>query len=198
MKFYKKENGSITIEAAMIIPLFLMLILLLTSFVKISIAEMALKESVSETAQTVAHYSYLAMVAQNTIKQKSDAFVDSLTEKAGASVGLENNVIANTLLGKIADSGKKLIPTSGNVMNDFSNGVYETVVKQKYKQKVGSSSFFNPEGITVVNSSVPEGTSGESALVKVEAENTLQLIIPFFQKEITIKKKAVERGWVGN
>lgn len=180
----------------MIIPLFLMLILLLTSFVKISIAEMALKESVSETAQTVSHYSYLALVAQDAVKQKSDAFVDAIAGKAGD--GLGNNVIAEMLLGKVADSGKELIPTTGDALNNFSDGIYQTVVKEKYKNKVGSSSFFNPGGIKIVDSSVPKGTGSEDSLVKIEAENELKLVIPFFEKKITIKKKAVERGWVGN
>lgn len=192
----KRNEGSITIEAALIIPLFLMVILLLTSFVKISIAEMALQESVSETAQTVSHYSYLALVAQNAVKQKSDAFVDAIAGKAGDSLG--NNEIANKLLERVADSGKELIPTTGDALNTFSDGVYEKVVKEKYKSKVGSSDFFSPSSIRIVKSSVPNGTGTDNSLVRIEAENDLQLVIPFFEKTITIKKKAVERGWVGN
>ncbi|WP_188453576.1 TadE/TadG family type IV pilus assembly protein [Virgibacillus oceani] len=194
MSILKKENGSITLEAAMIIPLFLALILLLTSFVKITIAEMALKESVSETAQTVAHYSYLTLTAVNAIDQATDGFIDSLGEGAASRAG--NSEIAKVLMSKFADKAKGAIPSSGKLLESVDQSVYKEVVTEKYKQKVGSSGFYNADGIKIVSSSVP--TSTDSAMAKVEAEVELNLVIPFFEKTIKIKKKALERGWVGN
>ncbi|WP_162986359.1 TadE/TadG family type IV pilus assembly protein [Virgibacillus sp. Bac332] len=196
MAIVKRENGSITLEAAMIIPLFLTLILLLTSFVKITIAEMALKESVSETAQTVAHYSYLTLTVQNVIDQKKDAFIDSIADGAANKAG--NNIIAQELMSKLAESAKGAIPSSSKLLEAVDESVYKEVVTEKYKQKVGSSSFYNANGIKIVGANVPVSTDKDGAMAKVEAEVELNLVIPFFEKTVKIKKKATERGWVGN
>ena len=194
MGILKNENGSITLEAALIIPILLTFILFLTSLVKISIAEMALKEAVSDTAQTVAHYSYLSLVAEKKIQETTDGFVDDLKNKAGESLG--NNDIANELLNQIAVEGKKLIPTSGELINDYAaQGLYETVVKNKYEEKVGSSEFFSADTITIVDHQYPN-SRGDSDVV-VGAENELKIILPFFEKEVKIRKMAVERAWSG-
>ncbi len=196
LRFLKKDNGSITVEAALIIPLLLTFILFLTSLVKISIAEMALQEAVNETAQSVAHYSYLAMLAQNQIQNQTDGFVDSLTDNAAGKLG--NDEVAEYILNKLGEVGKDVIPTSGEALNHFSDSMYQDIVKGMYQENVPSSSFFSPENIRVTNSSFPHGTSGDAADVRIEAENTMQMVLPFFEKEIKIKKVAVERGWVGN
>lgn len=195
-RLIRNENGSITIEAALIIPIFLTFVLFLSSLIKITVAEMALQKAVDETAQNVSHYSYLAMVAQKKIKKTTDGFVDSLTDKSKESLG--NHTIANHLLEKISQAGKDFIPTSGDAINQFSDGFYEGIVRSSYEKHIGTSQFYNPSGIKVIQSSFPTGTSGEAADVKIEAENTLKIVVPFFEKEIKIKKIAVERGWVGN
>ncbi|MFD2210442.1 TadE/TadG family type IV pilus assembly protein [Virgibacillus halophilus] len=192
----KNENGSITLEAALIIPILLTFFLLLISFVKISIAEMALDDAVSDAAQSVAHYSYVAMVVQGVVKKGSDGFVDSLTDKASGK--LDNNEVAKYLLKKLGGIGKDAIPTTGDVANRYSDSFYQKMVIDRYKERVSNTSFFNPGGIVVKNSSFPSSTSGDSANVKIPAENTLKIILPFFEKDIKIKKVAVERGWVGN
>jgi hypothetical protein len=190
----RKEDGSITIEAALIIPILLTFILFLTSLVKISIAEMALKEAVSDSAQTVAHYSYLSLVAEGKIQETTDGFVDDLKNKAGDALG--NNQIANALLEKIAVEGKALIPTSGELINDYiAKDLYEKVVKDKYEEKVGSSDFFSPDTITVVDYNYPNSRGDSDVLIG--AENVLNIVLPFFEKEVKIKKVAVERAWSG-
>lgn len=191
---FRNEEGSITIEAALIIPLLLTFFLFLMSLVKISIAEMALKESVSETAQIISHYTFLSMVAEKKIQETTDGFVDGIVDKAGGEMG--NNEIAKILLEKIGGIGKGLIPTSGELISDhFAKDVYRTAVIEKYKQKVNNTSFFNPDGIKIIDYSYP--TSRTGADVKVEAENVLKLVLPFFEKDIKIKKVAIERAWVG-
>mgnify|MGYP001454437714 CR=1 FL=1 len=196
MSILKKDDGSITIEATLIIPILLTFFLILISIVKIGIAEMALQEAVSDTAQSVAHYSYLAMEGQNKIKKKTDSFVDSLTSKTSNLLG--NHDIVDYLLKELAGAGKKQIPTSGDIANYYSDEIFEFLVKENYSRTVANTSFFNPTGVKVVDSSFPRSVNGEEANVKIVAENTLKIVMPFYEKELKIKKTAVERGWVGN
>lgn len=192
----KKEDGSITVEAAFIIPILLTFFLFLTSLVKVSVAEMALQEAVNETAQTVAHYSYLAMVGQGFIQEQTDGFVDSLSENASGK--LNNHEVANYVLDKLGSIGKDAIPTSGQALDYFSDSLYQGIVGDKYEKSVPNTVFFNSGGVKVTNSSFPSGTNGETANVKIEAENKLHLVLPFYERDINIKKIAIERAWVGN
>lgn len=197
MKVFKKEEGSITIEAALMIPIFLSFILLLTAFVKIGIAEITLQKAVNETVQSSAHYAYFGVAIQGLIDDAGDRFVGALTDNAKGA--MDNNTVAEYIVDKLAGEAKGEIPTSGDIANQFSDGVYETLIRDKYITYVpASSTFFNPGGIHVTNSSYPKGKSGDSADVFIEVENTLKIILPFFEKEIKIKKVGVERGWVGD
>ena len=190
----RKEDGSITVEASLIIPILLLFFLSLTSLVKIAIAEMALQESVNETAQTVANYSFLALVIEGAIMDGTEGFIDDLTEEQKDSFG--NNEIADHLLDTLSTEIKQRIPTTGELLNSYvAAGAYEAAVRDKYEKKVGNSNFFNASGITIIDYNFPQ-TRGNSD-VKIEVENELQLVFPFFEKNIKIKKKTVERAWAG-
>lgn len=164
------------------------------SFVKIAIAEMALQESVNETGQTIAHYSFLALVIEGAIMDGTEGFIDDLTEEQKNR--FENNVIAEHLLDALSEEIKNAIPTTGALLNSYvAESVYEAAVRDKYEKKVGSSDFFNASGITVTDHNFPQ-TRGDSDVV-IEVENELRLVFPFFERDIKIKKKTVERAWAG-
>ncbi|MBM7597877.1 hypothetical protein JOC34_000234 [Virgibacillus halotolerans] len=190
----KKEDGSITVEAALIIPILLMFFLFLTALVKISIAEMALKEAVSETAQTVAHYSFLSLVIEGAIMDGTEGFIDDIAEDQKKNLG--NNEIADYFLDKASEGIKNAIPTTGELINNHvSESAYKKAVIEKYKNKVGNSTFFSPDTISIIDSNFPNTNDID---VKIEVQNELHLVMPFFEKKIKIKKKAVERAWAGS
>src|SRR5699024_3908589 len=122
--------------------------LALMSLVKIAVAEMALQESVNETGQTVAHYSFLSLVIEGAIMDGTEGFIDDLTEEQKNSFG--NNEIADYLLDKLSEEIKGAIPTTGELLNSYvAAEAYEAAIRNKYENKVGSSNFFNAGGITV-------------------------------------------------
>lgn len=194
MKHFRKEDGSITVEASLLIPILLTFLLFLMSLVKIAVAEMALQESVNETAQTVAHYSFLALVIEGAVMDGTEGFIDDLTEEQQNSFG--NDAIANHLLDALSEEIKSAIPTTGALLNDHvAEDAFEGAVINKYKDKVGGSNFFNADGISIVDHNFPQ--SGNTDVI-IEVENELQLVLPFFERDITIRKKAVERAWAGD
>ncbi|TFJ91206.1 pilus assembly protein [Lentibacillus salicampi] len=168
----RKEDGSITVEASLIIPILLTFLLFLMSLVKISIAEMALQESVSETAQTVAHYSFLSLVIEGQIMNSTEGFIDDLTEEQKNRFG--NNEIANQLLDKVSDGVKSQIPSAGKLIDTHvAEGAYEEAVRNKYEDKVGNSDFFNPGGIKIIDHNFPQSQGNSD--VRIEAENQIHL-----------------------
>ena len=124
----------------------------------------------------------------------TEGFIDDLTEEQKNSFG--NNEIADYLVDKLSEEIKGAIPTTGELLNSYvAAEAYEAAIRNKYENKVGSSNFFNAGGITVTDHNYPQ-TRGDSD-VSIEVETQLSLVFPFFEKDIKIKKKTVERAWAG-
>lgn len=191
----KQEKGSITIEAALLIPIFLFFILLLTSLVKIGIAEISLQKAVDETVQSSAHYAYIGFAAQNLLSDTGSFFEGAIVDGAQESIG--DDTIAKYLIEKIADVATAGIPSSGDIFNYFTDSYFEGAVRKKYDEYVSSSDFYNPTSMKVT-SSYPTGNSGDDADLVIEAEVTLKIVLPFLEQDLKIKKIGVERGWVGS
>lgn len=188
-KLRKSEDGVITIEAAMVIPIILTFILALLTIVQIAIAEMALQESVSEGAQTMSHYGYLAQQGAGLIQNETDAMIGVIEERGSEAA---NHGIIEYILSNAADKGKGAL---GELITNLSNGLQEDasnkLVKSLYEERVGSGGFFNASAITVT-SNVSDGEN-----VEITAEVPLEVVLPFFSRTLTIKKKAVEQVWNG-
>lgn len=190
-KLYEKEDGVITIEASLVIPIILTFILFLMAMVQIVIAEMALQESVSEGAQTTAYYGFLVQKAEGLIENETDALIGVVEEKAGEVVS-DQNAIFNTIINISADKGKGAM---SNLINSTSVSAQQNLtnqlVKEMYADRVGNGGFFNSESIVV------ETTIQDNEIVEVVAEVPLEINLPFFNKTLNIKKKAAEYVWNG-
>lgn len=190
-ELYEKEDGVITIEASLVIPIILTFILFLMAMVQIVIAEMALQESVSEGAQTTAYYGFLVQKTEGLIENETDALIGVVEEKAGEVVS-DQNAIFNTIINITADKGKGAM---SNLINSTSVSAQQSLtnqlVKEMYAERVGNGGFFNSESIVV------ETTIQDNEIVEVVAEVPLEINLPFFNKSLNIKKKAAEYVWNG-
>ncbi|KKK34120.1 hypothetical protein WN59_11075 [Salinicoccus sediminis] len=184
----ENEDGVITIEAALVIPIMVTFILMLMCIVQIAIAEMALQESVSESTQTMAHYGYLAQEAEGLLENESGAMMDVIKEKGGSVT--ENNVV-DFLVEKVGSHAEgKIGEFISNMSVSAQTGITEGLVKELYTDRVGDGKFFNAEGVKV-EPAVNQET------IEVVAEVPLEINLPFFSRTITIKKKSVEYIWNG-
>ncbi|MCD1260383.1 pilus assembly protein [Paenibacillus athensensis] len=68
MKFRTNENGSITLEAALVLPLFLAFVLCLMTIIKLTIVQMSLQNATSEMTKQVATHNLLS-TASDELKQ---------------------------------------------------------------------------------------------------------------------------------
>lgn len=187
--FIKDEKGVITLEAALVIPIMVTFILILVGIVQVGVAEMALQETVSETAETMAHYSYLSEKANGYVHSEADAMLNEVVSKGGEYTN------HNSIIGYILEYGRSTVsgPISDkidSILNGATEGIANNLGKDLYKERVGNGTFFNAEGIQIT-------TKLNKPYVEVEGTVTLPLTLPFFSKELKIKKKAVERMWIG-
>jgi predicted membrane-bound dolichyl-phosphate-mannose-protein mannosyltransferase len=64
------EDGSITLEAALIVPVFMFFILFLIIIIQIAVAEIALQRAASQTTEYVATHVYPVHLVKNHITDK--------------------------------------------------------------------------------------------------------------------------------
>lgn len=208
--FIKKEDGVIAIEAAMVLPVILAFYLLLISLVQIVIAEIALQNAVTETAKTSAHYGFVIDKGQDALDEKAKDMVNGITDKATGYIqsDLLTDDIKQQAVDYIIDKSQKRmeqfgvefeIPKSTSFLgNFFANDIYEPMVRYFYGINTRNNSFFNKESVKVVDSTWTGGRDGTNSEIAVTATVDLEIRVPFYTFDLTIKKKAVERAWTGS
>lgn len=184
----RKEDGSLTLEAALVMPVFLLFTVFLATMIRISVADMALKQAVSETAEVVATHAYPAALAQEAASGAADRFIRTHTDE---EFTLEE---AQGLMGFVFDS-------FGIDMHGFIEqliaGPVEEMVKAKFAES-NPDTLFNEDGIQVEILEYPSSLTSGEQLFGIAATYELGIRAPFVDRTITLEQRAYERMWVGS
>ncbi|MFD2046156.1 hypothetical protein ACFSTA_11765 [Ornithinibacillus salinisoli] len=190
----RKENGSITLEAAMILPFFLFFILFLTMIIRLAVADMALYKAASETSELVVAYAYPVAVT----KQGATDFIDNKIK----SIESETDV---DITGAIEWTKQGLdffgVDIQGSIENLFEDGLrdlIEPTVQNKFKEATGGWNFFKEDNLEVTNVEIPSLVGGSDDYLEINVQYTFDLSLPFVNEEIVLKKTSYERIWNGS
>ncbi|TQS74627.1 pilus assembly protein [Ornithinibacillus gellani] len=193
-KFIRKENGSITLEAAMILPLFMLFIVFLATLIRLAVADMALYKAASETTELVVSYAYPADIAKSSVTSIIDDKIKSIENE---------NQIDITGAIEWANEGLQFfgIDIAASVENLFEGlaaSAVEPILEDKFKQATGNWNFFKPENLHVTKVELPSLAFGSGRYLEIDVEYVFDITIPFVDKTIVLKKTAYERLWNGS
>ncbi|AXI09536.1 hypothetical protein CUC15_11650 [Oceanobacillus zhaokaii] len=185
----KDEDGSITLEAALVIPVFMLFIVFMASIIRISVAEIALNKSVTETAQIIANHAYPATILSEELESIAGQKLSGISI-GEISLGDVENLVGTTLL-EFLD-----VNISGsNYIQELGNSAITPIIQKKFTQNTNSK--MDGSNITV-EVDLPSSLNGAAdSYFGITATYDLDLTVPFVEKTITIKKQAYERLWVG-
>lgn len=195
-RFTTKENGSITLEAAMILPFFMLFIMFLATLIRISIADMALYKATSETSEIIVSFGYPAEIARSTVEDIATSKLESL---------LPEDLSLDEVMSFANDGIEFFFPDvdiSGSIESFFDSiaaGPLEMMIQNKFADAVGSETLFKKDNLTVEDVDVPSvgGGSGGDYL-KIEVSYDIPISFPFVNKTITLSKTSYERLWTGS
>lgn len=218
LTFFKKDQGSLVLEAALALPFFLAFVIALICMIRIAMAETALQSSVSETTKVIATHIYPVQLLFDEASAKWEG------SQAGESV--------NDIFGKI-NSAKEKADQINDFIDDYSAFIPDSLLPlvqtvqqwqdevekqgeeqvQKLEEQVWDpmlNSAFTPlvvmyadhdtldvKSLKVTKVTLPNLKNKDKAYFGVEATYTMRLPIPFFRKNIQLTKRAYERVWVG-
>jgi hypothetical protein len=213
----REEEGSIVLEAALILPIFLAFMLLLISFIQISMAQMALQTAVSESTKVLAANMYPVELlykqgqAQWQNSQASAWLNQVLTEAQSARQQIVDaekfaedyaQWIPEPLLllvqwekerrTQLEAKGQKAAEEAKKKVNEVMLGAATPIVAAFADERR-----LRREKLKVTELTFPSFDNKDEAFLGIEATYELKLFIPFFKKTIFLKKRALERVWVG-
>ncbi|CAG7630020.1 TadE/TadG family type IV pilus assembly protein [Paenibacillus allorhizosphaerae] len=213
----KGQQGSIVVETAFTLPFFAAFLMVLLGFIRMAQADMALQSAVSETAKVVAANMYpveqIYRVGQSQWASSAPSAwlgnVITMTEAARQKV-LDAETFADDYERWIPDPLLQLVRLEkerreqleawgGSVSEDAKKKLNEQLAKAATPLVASLSGIpkLDKDRFRVTEIGFPSFDDKNEAFLSIEAEYEYKFAVPFFHKTVILKKKAVERAWIG-
>nr|WP_269438231.1 TadE family protein [Phosphitispora fastidiosa] len=180
------SRGSLTVEAAIIFPVFLAMMMAIINFINVVMVYVAMDHAVSETVKQIAAHAY-PLKELKTDSKTLNLITGEKMSQAGIVGEIFNRVAAKgsslaleTVIKEIArERIKEIYPLGELSDNDF---------------QISRVSVYNPNGTAGSNSRI-NNVSLNNEDVAIVAEYRVKLLVPFFSRMIPLSAAAVERAW---
>lgn len=209
MKRY--EQGSMTVEAAMVLPVFLLFVVFLIYIVKMAFITMALQVTVSNTVKQIATHMYpvaKAVDQQGEAEGAGQSSGTSTADDVNSQSGGQDPAPPKLSLDELADAYNQLFPPpigdwikSTGVYNQLEDAAHQAAGDALVKPLMMpymQDTVLNTDRIHVTRVTLPQLKKKEQMMVALEISYTMPMRVPFLSKDIVLQAKAAERVWVGD
>ncbi|WP_221469547.1 TadE/TadG family type IV pilus assembly protein [Cohnella nanjingensis] len=188
----RKREGSVTLEAALVMPVFMLAILFLIYLVQAATISMALHGAVSQTARQAASAWYpisagLDKARASPIYQKSQQWSDAL-----AGIGETLGRYGQFLPAPIGDWAKQAADGDWNPE--------QIAARQAFRQillRTADPTVLRSDRLEVSSVTLPAADDLAQAYLTVQAEYRLPFQVPFIGRTLILRESASERAWIG-
>lgn len=192
------EQGSIVLEAAIVMPMVMMTLLVFIIFLRLCIVQMALNSAVSQAVREVAahiHPVYLAWQearkdqaesSDSTLPAEQSEWRDIAAEAAGWLPEPAGALVSSALKGDWQ-------PLQNMAAAEIGRGVIEPFIRQFANEAV-----LDPQRMRLQRLELPDMKEKKKAHIAIEAEYEFSLRWPFGGRPIMLRAQALERVWVSD
>lgn len=214
----RSEAGSIALEASLVLPIVLMVLLFFIALVRLNAAQMALHGAVSQTTRLAAANMHPIELA---VAKASDASSDDgQSETGGDRIGAGGTAVpagstlsasgSSLAVGFIADKLEEWLPApSGPLLaavlkgdwdslQDTAMGAVGRPIVEPLLRREADESVLDPGKIRLTSLSLPDLKHKEDVMLTIEAEYAFRLGLPFTKRSIVLKERATERVWTSD
>ncbi|MVP00330.1 hypothetical protein EDM21_12490 [Paenibacillus sp. N10] len=189
------------LEAALILPMFVSFVIALIVCIQITIADMALRSAVGESTKVLAANMYPAEKLYQQASQAGGPLLDQIQTIRDRAAQADEFI--ESVEAFIPDPVAVLIDwmrRMGSKAEGEADAAADRVLKEAMKPVVYN--FANPEILKkdrfhVTGVTLPGFDNGDQDFIGFEAEYDFPLAVPFFSRTLTLKKRALERVWLG-
>ncbi|MCZ0703143.1 hypothetical protein J2T56_001419 [Natronobacillus azotifigens] len=195
-QLFKRETGSITLEASIVMPMFVLFVVFLLYMIQFAIVDITINKALSDATKEIATQIYPVKVTAEGITNYAQSKYDDIPEEYRESINdskefvEEQNayieeVLGVDLIGEVTDG----------VTNTINTAILTTLVRKSLEDQ--QIPFINPDDLTVISGRMPLVNS-EEEYVEIIASYEMNIPIPFLEKKYEMRKRVVERAWIGS
>lgn len=211
MKLLKKqrsagsEQGSMVVEASIVLPMFMFFVIFLIYIVQMTLISTALQSTVSDTVKTISSHIYPVSLAinkgsegNNAASQENQASHWEIPKLSLYDWASEYSASLPSPLNQwVMDAATAGDEPLQQLKNQAAETVLDPVIKPILKSFMPER-LLDYDRIHVSNVSIPNLKSGQSPYLGIEVSYELPIKVPFMNKKIVLQAKAQERLWIGD
>ncbi|MBP2000553.1 hypothetical protein J2Z69_001584 [Paenibacillus shirakamiensis] len=197
------NRGSVVLEAALVMPVFVMVIFFLIYMVQVTVFSSQLHTVASNSVKNVAAHMYPVAIAMKSKDSSGSTDSTSITSWQMPKLSLSewSSKYTEQLPSPLSDWIKEGITNGEQPLQDMRNQMSEAVLDPWLKPLlhpllVGTQ--LQEERVHVSRVIVPDMKTGKSPYFGLELNYKLPIRIPFTSQPIVIQSKALERLWIGD
>lgn len=199
----KREEGSIVLEAALILPIFIGFVILLISFIRIALVQIALDNTVAEATKQIATHYYpidLAYGEFNTTETGSNINkgIDDLKEKRERVIAFEQ--LLKNYSDQLPNELSSILYIRQSIESEVV-GAYDSALAKGFQPIVdyyADDTILDITNLQVTKVTLPDLRERDTLFFGIEVRYDMSLNIPFFNRPITFIDSSYERVWIGD
>lgn len=211
-----RDEGSMVVEAALVLPMFLLFILFLIFIVQMTLYSTALQSTASDAVKIISTHMYPAALAaqqRDVAGGGDDAGEAGAEDGAGESGSRSVWSIPRLSLTEWSEAYVEKLPQPmeswvraavregegplQQLQADASEAALDLVLKPMLRPYI-SSDWLEYSRIHVSNVTVPDLKKGTHPYFGLVVSYDLPMRVPFLNQRIVLEASAVERLWIGN
>lgn len=197
------EQGSMVVEAALVLPMFMFFVIFLIYIVQMTLISTALQSTVSDTVKTVAAHMYPISLAVQANSDNSGTGEPSTSHWEIPQLSLADWVskYSDSLPAPVNEWVRDAVASGEEPLQELKNQTIEAVLDPVLKPVLKPfmpDDLLDYDRIHVSNVRIPNLKSGASPYFGIEVNYELPIRVPFLNKLIVLQAKAQERLWIGD
>jgi hypothetical protein len=197
----RREQGSIVLEASLVLPMFLFFIIFLIYMVQMTLVSTALQTTASEAVKQISAKIYPVSLVVDAAAAKIESVREpldelpklSVTEYAGKFAAQLPPPIGSWLESAVQGGKKPLEELKGQL----TKAALDSALKPLLKPFI-EDSILDYDRIHVTSVHVPSLTGNKDPYFRVELSYELPMKVPFLYRSIVLQAAAEERLWIGD
>jgi len=196
---YRGEAGSIALEASLVLPVALVVIVFFIFLIQLSAVQMALHGATSQVTRQVAAHIYPIALA---IEEANDAMPKGLQSPSSAPLLPGVTTLADALARWVPEPAGPMLAaaTKGDwkALSNLAAAEAGRVMLEPLLKRAADPGLLDPDGLRLYKLSLPDLPSNTDPYVRIQAEYVFPIRLPFVSKTIILREQAEERVWLAD
>ncbi|WP_161601611.1 TadE/TadG family type IV pilus assembly protein [Paenibacillus luteus] len=192
----KNEQGSIVVEAALVMPMIIIVLLVFVTLIRLCAVQMALHSAASQTVrQAAAHIHPIELAWQQVAASPSAPGPNEHVLPPWSEIAADAAEWLPSPIGNLVSSALRgdFRPLQNMAATEVGRGIVEPLLRE-----TADAAIVDKERLSLGWLSLPDLDKADEPYLTIAVEYDFPLKLPFFNKPIILKEQASERVWISD